>query len=91
MAVTRKIRVLIVDDSLFFRTSLERMLKKDPSIEIIGMAYDANDAMTKIQKLRPDVVTLDVEMPKMNGIEFLRKLLPVYRVPVVVVSSNPGV
>ncbi len=89
MAVTRKIRVLIVDDSLFFRTSLERMLKKDPSIEIIGMAYDANDAMTKIQKLRPDVVTLDVEMPKMNGIEFLRKLLPVYRVPVVVVSSAP--
>lgn len=89
MALTRKIHVLIVDDSLFFRTSLERMLKKDPSIEIIGMAYDATDAMTKIQKLRPDVVTLDVEMPKMNGIEFLRKLLPVYRVPVVVVSSAP--
>ena len=66
-----KIRVLIVDDSLFFRTSLERMLKKDPEIEIIGMAYDAADAMQKIQQLRPNVVTLDVEMPKMNGIEFL--------------------
>ncbi len=84
-----KIRVLIVDDSLFFRTSLERMLKKDPQIEIVGMAYDAADAMQKIQQLRPTVVTLDVEMPKMNGIEFLRKLLPVYRVPVVVVSSAP--
>ena len=84
-----KIRVLIVDDSLFFRTSLERMLKKDPEIEIIGMAYDAADAMQKIQQLRPNVVTLDVEMPKMNGIEFLGKLLPVYSVPVVVVSSAP--
>lgn len=84
-----KIRVLIVDDSLFFRTSLERMLKRDPQIEIVGMAYDAADAMQKIQQLRPSVVTLDVEMPKMNGIEFLGKLLPVYRVPVVVVSSAP--
>ena len=84
-----KIRVLIVDDSLFFRTSLERMLKKDPEIEIIGMAYDAADAMQKIQQLRPNVVTLDVEMPKMNGIEFLGKLLPIYSVPVVVVSSAP--
>ncbi len=84
-----KIRVLIVDDSLFFRTSLERMLKKDPEIEIVGMAYDAADAMQKIQQLRPNVVTLDVEMPRMNGIEFLGKLLPVYSVPVVVVSSAP--
>lgn len=84
-----KIRVLIVDDSLFFRTSLQRMLRKDPEIEIVGMAYDASDAMQKIQQLRPQVVTLDVEMPKMNGIEFLGKLLPVYSVPVVVVSSAP--
>lgn len=84
-----KIRVLIVDDSLFFRTSLQRMLRKDPEIEIIGMAYDASDAMQKIQQLRPSVVTLDVEMPKMNGIEFLGKLLPIYSVPVVVVSSAP--
>ncbi len=89
MAITRKIRVLIVDDSLFFRTSLERLLKQDPSIEIVGMAYDAMDAMEKIQRLRPTVVTLDVEMPKMNGIDFLKKLLPVHRVPVVVVSSAP--
>lgn len=84
-----KIRVLIVDDSLFFRTSLERALKMDPEIEIVGMAYDATDAMQKIGQLRPNVVTLDVEMPKMNGIEFLGKLLPVYSVPVVVVSSAP--
>ncbi len=84
-----KIRVLIVDDSLFFRTSLERALKKDPHIEIVGTAYDASDAMQKIQQLKPSVVTLDVEMPKMNGIEFLKKLLPIYSVPVVVVSSAP--
>lgn len=89
MPIVKKIRVLIVDDSLFFRTSLERALKKDAAIEIVGMAYDAHDAMDKIQKLRPNVVTLDVEMPKMNGIDFLRKLLPIYRVPVVVVSAAP--
>lgn len=89
MAILRKIRVLIVDDSLFFRTSLQRALKADAEIEIVGMAYDAQDAMTKIQQIRPDVVTLDVEMPKMNGIDFLRKLLPVQRVPVVVVSAAP--
>lgn len=89
MPILNKIRVLIVDDSLFFRTSLERALKKDPAIEIVGMAYDAHDAMDKIQRLRPSVVTLDVEMPKMNGIDFLRKLLPIHRVPVVVVSAAP--
>lgn len=89
MAKFGRIRVLIVDDSLFFRTSLERTLKNDPSIQIVGMAYDSFDALEKIKQLHPDVVTLDVEMPKLNGIEFLKKLLPVHRIPVVVVSSAP--
>lgn len=90
MPTTGKIiRVLIVDDSLFFRTSLERALKKNSNIEIAGLAVDADDALEKIRRLRPDVVSLDVEMPKMNGIDFLKKLLPIYRVPVVVVSAAP--
>ncbi len=84
-----KIRVLIVDDSIFFRTTLERGLKADPRIEVVGTAADALEAMNKIQELRPDVVTLDVEMPKLSGIDFLKKLMPVHPVPVIVVSAMP--
>ena len=87
--ITKKIRLLIVDDSIFFRKALESALSADQRIEVIGMAVDAMDAMEKIKALRPDVVTLDVEMPKLNGIDFLKKLMPVNPVPVVVVSSAP--
>lgn len=84
-----KIRVLIVDDSILFRKTLEARLSQDTFIEIVGTAVDAMDAMGKIESLHPDVVTLDVEMPKMNGIDFLKKLMPQHPVPVVVVSSLP--
>lgn len=84
-----KIRVLIVDDSILFRKTLELHLSADPYIQIIGTAVDSFDAMEKIKQLQPDVVTLDVEMPKVNGIEFLKKLMPVHPLPVVVVSSLP--
>jgi len=84
-----KIRVLIVDDSITFRRALEIGLSNDMNIEIIGTAMDAMDAMEKITALKPDVVTLDVEMPKMNGIDFLKKLMPIHPVPVIVVSSLP--
>lgn len=89
MAVFSKIRVLIVDDSLMFRKALQMGLEADARIEVIATAVDAMDAMEKIRSLRPDVVTMDVEMPKMNGIDFLKKLMPVHPVPVVVVSSLP--
>lgn len=85
----RKIQVLIVDDSLLFRKTLENRLSQDPRIEIIGTAVDSFDAMEKIRSLHPDVVTLDVEMPRMNGIDFLKKLIPIHPVPVIVVSSLP--
>ncbi len=85
----KKIRVLVVDDSLLFRKTLEERLSATRQIEIVGTAVDAMDAMAKIRSLRPDVVTLDVEMPKMNGIDFLKKLIPIQPVPVVVVSSLP--
>lgn len=87
--ITKKIRLLIVDDSIFFRKALEKSFSEDPRIEVVGMAVDAIDAMEKIKSLHPDVVTLDVEMPKLNGIDFLKKLMPVHPVPVVVVSSAP--
>lgn len=83
------IRVLVVDDSILFRTKLQIMLSKDPDIKIIGTAVDADDAMRQIIELKPDVVTLDVEMPKVNGIDFLKTLIPQNPVPVVVVSSLP--
>lgn len=87
--VVRKIRVLVVDDSILFREILIDQLKLDPYIEVAGYAVDSFDAFEKIESLRPDVITLDVEMPKMNGIEFLKKLMPVDPHPVVVVSSLP--
>lgn len=87
--LVHKIKVLIVDDSLLFRKTLENRLSQDQSIEIIGTAVDSFDAMDKIQSLNPDVVTLDVEMPRLNGIDFLKKLIPIHPVPVIVVSSLP--
>ena len=89
MLVKKKSRVLIVDDSILFRTTLSKRLEEDPFFEVIGTASDALEAMEKIKELQPDVVTLDVEMPKMSGIEFLKKLMPLYPTPVVVVSSAP--
>ena len=83
----KKIKVLIVDDSVFFRKVLIEKLSEFKNIEIIGYAVDAFDAKEKIPKLKPDVVTLDVEMPKLNGIEFLKQLLPIYSLPVVLVSA----
>lgn len=87
--IKKTIRVLIVDDSILFRETLAKFLSSEPSIEIVGKAGDPYEARDLIVKLRPDVLTLDVEMPKMNGIQFLRKLLPQYPVPVVIVSSAP--
>jgi two-component system, chemotaxis family, protein-glutamate methylesterase/glutaminase len=87
MKVTRKIRVLIVDDSLLFRETLAKEIAKDFGIEVIGTAEDPFAARDKILELKPDVVTLDVEMPKMDGIAFLKKLMPQYPLPVIVVSS----
>lgn len=89
MALLKKIKVLIVDDSILFRTTLQQKLSTDHTLQIVGTAVDPVDAMDKIKALRPDVLTLDVEMPKMNGIEFLKRLIPKNPIPVVVVTSLP--
>lgn len=83
-----RISVLIVDDSIFFREMLSRKLSMEPSICVIATADNPFDARDKILKYDPDIVICDVEMPKMNGIEFIRRLLPQYPLPVIVVSSN---
>lgn len=87
MSISKKIRVLVVDDSILFRETIAKGLSKDSNIEVVGTAGDAYEARDKIVDLEPDVLSLDVEMPKMNGIEFLRRLMPQYPLPVVVVSA----
>ncbi len=83
----KKIRVLVVDDSFVIRNVLEQSLNADPALEVIATACNAYEARDLIVKLRPDVMTLDIEMPRMNGLDFLRRLMPQYPMPVVVVSS----
>ncbi len=85
--MNKKIKVLIVDDSALVRDILAMGLSQDPGIEVVGTATDPFNARDKIVELRPDVLTLDVEMPRMDGVEFLRKLMPQYPLPVVMVSS----
>lgn len=82
-----KIRVLVVDDSAVVRQSLSSILEKDPEIEVMGTAADPIIAVKKIMKEVPDVITLDVEMPRMDGLTFLRKIMAQHPIPVVVISS----
>lgn len=82
-----KIRVLVVEDSLFFRELLVRNLNADPTIEVVAVATDPYEARDKIIQYEPDVMTLDIELPKMNGIEFLQKLMPQYPLRTIVVST----
>ncbi|MCL6614502.1 MAG: response regulator, partial [Firmicutes bacterium] len=81
------IRVLVVDDSAFMRQIIARMLEKDPEICVVGVARDGLDALNKLECLSPDVLTLDLEMPKMDGLEFLTRVMGSRPLPVVVVSS----
>ena len=83
----RSIKVLVVDDSLVFRELLIQNLCRDPAITVVAAAKDPYEARDAIIRHKPDVMTLDVELPRMNGIEFLRKLMPQYPLPVVVISA----
>ncbi|BBP43305.1 protein-glutamate methylesterase/protein-glutamine glutaminase [Thiosulfativibrio zosterae] len=82
-----KIKVLIVDDSALVRQMLQEMLNGDPDIEVIGTASDPYDAREKVKLLHPDVLTLDIEMPKMDGVTFLKNLMRLHPLPVVMVST----
>jgi len=82
-----KIKVLIVDDSALVRQMLQEMLCEDTDIEVVGTASDPYDAREKVKQLHPDVLTLDVEMPKMDGVTFLKNLMRLHPLPVVMVST----
>ena len=87
----KKIRVMLVDDSPVFISILESTIEKEPNMTVDGKANNGLDALDMALKLKPDVIICDVQMPKMSGIEFLKRLLQKYQVPVVVISSTPGV
>ena len=87
MNAKSRIRVLIVDDSALIRSLMTEILSEDPQIEVVDTAADPYVAREKIKQLRPDVLTLDVEMPKMDGLTFLANLMRLHPMPVVMVSS----
>ncbi len=84
-----KIRVLVVDDSPLFREVAAKLMSHDERIEIVATAGDPYEARDKLLEHKPDVMVLDIEMPKMNGITFLEKLIPQFPIPVVICSSTP--
>ena len=85
----RKIRVLVVEDSLMFRDLLEKNLNEDPGIEVVATANDPFEARDAIIEYKPDVMTLDIELPRMNGIDFLKKLISLFTVfPSTVISTS---
>ncbi len=87
MELKNKIRVLVVDDSAVIRQTITEILNSDPLIEVMGSASDPFHAARKIALEAPDVITLDVEMPKMDGLTFLRKIMMQHPIPVVIISS----
>jgi len=80
------IRVLVADDSAFMRTAITRMVQYDPQLQVVGTAQDGKDALEKIAQLDPDVITLDIEMPRLNGLGVLRQLMAENPKPVIMIS-----
>lgn len=83
-----KVRVLVIDDSALMRKLIPQILERDPSMQVVGTAMDGEFGLKKIEELRPQVVTLDLEMPRMDGMETLRQITRRYRVPTIIVSSH---
>src|SRR5262249_29086452 len=82
------VRVLVVDDSALMRKLIPQLLETDNSIQVVGTAMDGNFGLKKIEELKPQVVTLDLEMPGMNGLDMLKAIMRGHRIPVIVVSSH---
>ncbi len=87
MGINKTIKVLVVDDSSVVRQTMTEILSSDPQIEVIGSAADPFYAAEKMKKLAPDVITLDIEMPRMDGLTFLQKIMSQHPIPVVICSS----
>src|ERR1700756_5988772 len=83
-----RVKVLVVDDSALMRKLIPTILARDPSIEVVGTAMDGAFALKKIEELHPDVITLDLEMPRMDGLDALRLIMRNAPLPVIVFSSH---
>lgn len=79
--------VLVVDDSSFMRKLISTIIEKDPKFHIVGIARDGNEAIEKVQRLKPDIVTMDVEMPEMDGLTALEKIMEIHPVPIIMLSN----
>ena len=90
MSAERRIRVLVIDDSAFSRRTITRMLERSPLVEVIAAAPDGEHALRKTLELRPDLITLDLEMPRMDGFTFLRLVMSHCPTPVIVISGKSG-
>ena len=84
----RMIRVLVVDDSALMRKLIPQLIESDSELHVVATAMDGAFALKKIDEYKPDVITLDLEMPRMDGIETLRQIMRVHPIPVVVVSAH---
>jgi two-component system chemotaxis response regulator CheB len=84
------IRVLVIDDSAYSRRSITRMLETSPLVKVVGVARDGEEALRKALELEPDLITLDLEMPRMNGFTFLRLVMAKRPIPIIVVSGKSG-
>ncbi|MCA1664173.1 MAG: response regulator, partial [Myxococcales bacterium] len=83
-----KIRVLVTDDSLFMRAAIKKLLSADPRFDVVGEAKDGRDAVDKVQALRPDVCTMDFNMPNLDGAGAVREIMRVQPTPVVMLSAH---
>src|SRR6267142_2661425 len=84
----KSVRVLVVDDSALMRKLIPQMLAGDESIDVVGTAMDGTFCLKKIEELKPNVITLDLQMPGMNGIDTLKEIMRRHPLPVIVVSSH---
>ncbi len=85
--MAKKISVMVVDDSPVFRALLTQIINADPLLEVVAAAEDPYEARDLIKQHNPDVITLDIEMPKMNGVQFLKNLMRLRPMPVVMIST----
>ena len=90
MSEHARIRVLVIDDSAFSRQTITRMLESSPLVEVVGVARDGEEALHKTLQLKPDLITLDLEMPRMDGFTFLRLVMTRHATPVIVISARAG-
>ncbi len=90
MSALRPIRVLVIDDSAYSRQVIARILDSSPLVEVVGTAGDGEEALRKTFDLAPDLITLDLEMPKMDGFTFLRIVMSKRPTPVMVISGRAG-